>query len=465
MVTGIYYIRLMSRPRAACLTIFVIVALAGAEFFPTLHSTAFRFVSAFAQSASADRSAQQAPAIGSYTGPGSCAASSCHGSVRPVAGSRILQTEYTIWVVQDKHARATEVLNNPVSLRMAKLLGIGRPDSEQKCLTCHALDAPAQQRAKSYTAEGVSCEACHGPASGWLGPHTTRGWTHAQSVAAGMHDTKDLMQRTEKCASCHIGSAGKSVDHEMIAAGHPDLVFDLEAFSAAMPRHWRSDDVWQNVRAWGVGQIVQLREGLERLSQRSKDGAWPEYSELDCFSCHHSLTRPEDSWRQELGYRDRRPGNPPWNHARYAVARTIVRVNDPEASKALDSQLQNLAAEVSKLQADRARIAASVAALQGSLQVAAQRLASAPVDRARTIQYARAIAEDAERISNGGERSAEQAAMSLETLVGTLSQNKEVDPAAARAALDRLFQQLENPSGYDPRRFEPLLRRITDLLR
>jgi hypothetical protein len=77
----------------------------------------------------------------------------------------------------------------------------------------------------------------------------------------------------------------------------------------------------------------------------------------------------------------------------------------------------------------------------------------------------RAIAEDAERISSGGERSAEQAAMSLETLVGTLSQNKDVDPASARAALDRLFQQLENPSGYDPRRFQALLQRITDLLR
>lgn len=407
----------------------------------------------------------QTPAAGSYTGPGSCAASSCHGSVRPVAGSRILQTEYTTWVVQDKHAQATEVLSNAVSLRMAKILGIGRPDTEQKCLTCHAVDAPAQQRARSYTAEGVSCEACHGPASGWLGPHTTRGWTHAQSVAAGMYDTKDLVRRTEKCASCHIGGGDKSVDHEMIAAGHPDLVFDLEAFSAAMPRHWRNEDPWQNVRSWSVGQIVQLREGLERLAQRSKSGVWPEYAELDCFSCHHSLTRAENSWRQELGYTNRRPGNPPWNHARYAIARHVARVADPGAADSLDSQIQSLAGEASKLQTDRARLAGSTVALQNSLDALARRLASAPVDRARTIQYVRAIAEDAERIAGGGERSAEQAAMSLETLLGTLAQNKEVDQAAARAALDRLFQQLENPSGYDPRRFEPLLRNVTSVLR
>jgi len=30
------------------------------------------------------------------------------------------------------------------------------------------------------------------------------------------------------------------VDHEMIAAGHPDLFFELDSFSAVMPRHWKS---------------------------------------------------------------------------------------------------------------------------------------------------------------------------------------------------------------------------------
>ena len=80
----------------------------------------------------------QAPSSrGSYTGPGSCAAASCHGSVRPVAGSRILQTEYTTWVVQDKHAKATAVLSNNVSQRMAKILGLPRADTAPKCLACH----------------------------------------------------------------------------------------------------------------------------------------------------------------------------------------------------------------------------------------------------------------------------------------------------------------------------------------
>ena len=418
-----------------------------------------------------DAPAAQAPSSPSYTGPGSCAASSCHGSVRPVAGSRILQTEYTTWVVQDKHAKATSVLGSAVSQRMARILGLPRADTAPKCLACHALDVPEAQRARSYTAEGVSCEACHGPASGWLGPHTTRGWTHAQSVALGMIDTKDAVKRTEQCASCHVGTADKWVDHEMIAAGHPDLVFDLEAFSAAMPRHWQSApsaDPWQNVRSWSVGQIVQLREGLERAGRRAAapaDRAWPEYAELDCFSCHHSLTRPEDSWRQELGYAERRPGNVPWNAARFAVARHVARAADASVGDKLEADVRQFAAEISKLQGDRTRIANAASGVRGTLDALARRLASAPVDRAGTLRYARAIVDDAERISNGGERSAEQAAMSLETLLGALAQNGGgVDGAAARAALDRLFQQLENPSGYDPRRFAPQLRLVGELL-
>src|SRR5918994_2656170 len=439
----------------------------------SISTSALVFAAALTQSLTATapappaqpQSLPRAPATGAFTGPGSCAATACHGAVRPVRGNRILQTEYSVWIAQDRHARAVEVLTNQVSTRMGRILGIGRADTAPKCLACHSLDVPEGRQARSFTSEGVSCEACHGPASGWLGPHTTRGWTHQQSVQLGMYDTKDPVKRTERCLSCHLGTAEKQVDHEMIAAGHPDLVFDLEAFSAAMPRHWRNEDPWQNVRAWSVGQIVQLREGLERLSQRSKGKVWPEYAELDCFSCHHSLTRPENSWRQEQGYRNRRPGNPPWNHARFAVARHVARVAEPGSADALETQIQNLAEEVSKLQTDRARIAGATLAVQSSLDALARRLSTAPVDRARTIQYVRAIAEDAERIASAGERSAEQAAMSLETLLGTLAQNTEVDSAASRAALDRLFQQLENPSGYDPRRFAPLLRRMTDALR
>ena len=119
-------------------------------------------------SAAAPFTASPQPAIDSsnYVGPGSCSAVACHGAIRPVAGARILQTEYSTWVSQDRHARATEVLGNMVSQRMGRILGIGNPLQAQKCLACHSLDVPASARGRNFASEGVSCEACHGPATG-----------------------------------------------------------------------------------------------------------------------------------------------------------------------------------------------------------------------------------------------------------------------------------------------------------
>jgi hypothetical protein len=175
-------------------------------------------------------SAQNEPV--KYIGPGSCAATSCHGSVKPVVGSRILQNEYSTWIVRDKHSRAYQALTGDVGERMARILKLGvKAEESPKCLACHALNPPPEQRGRVFEiSEGVSCENCHGPASGWLGPHTTRTWTHEKSLTLGMHDTRNVIPRTEKCLECHLGTKNKFVDHEMIAAGHPDLYFDWIRF-------------------------------------------------------------------------------------------------------------------------------------------------------------------------------------------------------------------------------------------
>src|SRR5580693_3962788 len=109
---------------------------------------------------------------GKYTGPGSCGSTSCHGGIRPRSDNAVLQNEFTTWTLHDKHARATAVLSNDVGKRMGKILGI-EPVQSQKCMVCHSLNVPEERQTRSFDkAEGVSCEACHGPASAWLGPHT-----------------------------------------------------------------------------------------------------------------------------------------------------------------------------------------------------------------------------------------------------------------------------------------------------
>jgi hypothetical protein len=419
-----------------------------------------------------------------YIGPGSCAATSCHGSVKPVAGSRILQNEYSTWIIQDKHSRAYQALTGDVGERMARILKLGtKAEEAPKCLGCHALYTTPEQHGRAFEiSEGVSCENCHGPASAWLGPHTTRSWAHEKSVALGMHDTRNVIHRTEKCLECHLGTRNKFVDHEMIAAGHPDLYFELDSFSAVMPRHWKSpresepgksveDAAWVGVREWSAGQAVQLRASMERLMWRAKNerfdkkDVWPEYSELSCFACHHSLGPAKDSWRQEHGYIERRPGDPAWNASRYTVFRLLAKQIDSASGQELDRQLLVVSEEMSKLNPDRNVVASAASAAAPLAQRIAERLATMQYDQAVTLRMLQRIPDDAENIALADERAAEQAAMALDSLY--IAYSKDAKPANAtevRAAINGLFQQLENPSSYNADQFASALRRIRTLL-
>jgi hypothetical protein len=421
-----------------------------------------------------------------YIGPGSCAATSCHGSVKPVAESRILQTEYTTWILKDKHSRGYQALTGDVGERMARILKLGtKAEESPKCLACHALYTTPEQRGRAFEiSEGVSCENCHGPASAWLGPHATRDWPHEKSVAAGMHDTRNVIHRTEKCLECHLGSKEKFVDHEMIAAGHPDLYFELDSFSAVMPRHWKEprelapgkpaeDPNWVGVRAWSIGQAVQLRAAMERLAWRAKGAAnpdakkdaWPEYSELSCMACHHSLGPAKESWRQGHGYSGRRPGNPAWNASRYLVFRTLARQVDPALAQELDRRLAAVYDEMSKLNPDRSMVNAAAVSAAPVAEQFAERLATVPYDSLIALRAMQGITQDAENVSLGDERAAEQAAMALDSLY--IAYSRQANPpnaAEVRTAINGLFQQLENPSAYNADQFASSLKRIHDLL-
>src|ERR1700675_3685842 len=86
-----------------------------------------------------------------YIGPGSCAATSCHGSVKPVAGSRILQNEYSTWIIQDKHSRAYQALTGDAGDRMVRILKLGtKAEVASKCLACHALNTTPEQRGRPF---------------------------------------------------------------------------------------------------------------------------------------------------------------------------------------------------------------------------------------------------------------------------------------------------------------------------
>ena len=365
---------------------------------------------------------------------------------------------------------------------MAKILGLGKAETAPKCLACHALAPPAEMRGRPFeVTDGVTCENCHGPAQGWLGQHTAKDSPekHAQSVRDfHMVDTRNVIVRTDKCLECHLGIPSKFVDHEMIAAGHPDLYFELDSFSVVMPRHWNiprlhadgtpaEDPAWEGVREWSAGQAVQLRAAMDRVAWRArgerydKKNVWPEYSELSCIACHHSLTAAKDSWRQEHGYPGRRPGDPAWNASRYVVFRLMAKEVDAAAAQDLDQKLQAVALEMSKLNPDRTAAAASAAAAAPIAHHFAERLAGMTYDRAMVLRMMQSICDNAEEISLADERAAEQATMAMDSLYIAYSKDaKPANAAEVRANINALFQQVENASAYNADTFAAALRRI-----
>ena len=188
-----------------------------------------------------------------FAGSAGCSASSCHG------GGGSTQSEFTQWSKLDfHHERPFATLTTPRAARIAENLKISDPTQDARCTVCHAplQTVPAGLLSKdNKITEGVSCENCHAPAENWLRSHTRKDWTTADRVQAGMRDLKNLYVRANTCVACH-----QNVDAETRAAGHPELMFELDGQSATEPRHWAKSKDKPGPQIWLVGQAVALRE-------------------------------------------------------------------------------------------------------------------------------------------------------------------------------------------------------------
>lgn len=230
---------------------------------------------------------------------------------------RVRMSEWQIWQQQDKHANAYQVLLEPRSQRIGKLLGKDVLAAETGCIQCHTSNTVAELWSPACIvndenpsiAEGVSCQTCHGPAELWEAEHIKPGWrelTLDEKARFGFKTMENPIERANMCTSCHVGSAelGRVITHEMYAAGHPMLSgFEMEAFADKMPRHWRylhekpgaPPFNFERTRAVLVGSIAALQNSLTLAA--ASGATWPELARFECYSCHHQLRSP--SWRQE----------------------------------------------------------------------------------------------------------------------------------------------------------------------
>jgi uncharacterized protein (DUF3084 family) len=143
-----------------------------------------------------------------------------------------------------------------------------------------------------------------------------------------------------------------------------------------------------------------------------------------------------------------------------------VREADSGAGQQLESEVGKLYGLVSALGSDRGQIATQAAAAAQIADRLAPRMAAAQFDQAAALRLLKNISGDAGYISGQGERSAEQAAMVLDSLFVAYSMNTKVDNAEQiRTAIHGLFQQLNDPSSYNAPRFAQQMRALNDLIR
>jgi hypothetical protein len=346
-----------------------------------------------------------------YTGTGSCAASNCHGAKKPAQKPGDPDDTYTIWAAKDKHNKAYNTLTKKESAAIVQKMKLAKATEEPKCLGCHALKLSKDQltaKAKYDVADGVSCDSCHGPAEKWLEGHdkgTKGGWPHEKSVTMGMYDTKDVYKRAELCVSCHL-----AIEAEMITAGHPSMIFELDSFSANQPPHWKDVKEWFGPLAWSTGQAFALKESLQEVSKRAKGNA------------------PEAIFAESVA------------QARgHAIAlRPFVAQVAADSGKALDDVLAGLGDGKDKAKA--AAAADSGAKLAADL---AKKVSQAKLNKDVVWNTVKGLIADPQRATAAGLRSAEQVAMAVDSLFKAYNPvGKPAEAKAIDAAIGKMFDEL-----------------------
>jgi hypothetical protein len=328
-------------------------------------------------------------------------------------------TEFAVWSRDDKHAQAYKLLETDLGQRICKALQIDLQDgtSSQQCLSCHADWRKGTSRPKPFDVrQGVTCEACHGPASNWANPtlHQQEEWRRVSPDEKfkkhGMIDIRDPITRARVCNSCHIGDRdqGKFITHEMYAAGHPPLPpIEPESFADQMPRHWRlliekpdfeHRPAYEQVNRFRSGEasrsrgamlggVEALRSSIRQLAGEvtQAKGPSPDFAVFDCAACHHELT--SNSWRLERGYGGNPPGRPPaaaWPTVLVPLAIRHAAADDAEFNKRhaeFRVKLKTLQTAIaSRPFGDPPGVAAAAAELDAWLESLTTSAATKPVD-------------------------------------------------------------------------------------
>jgi len=393
--------------------------------------------------------AQQAESGRKHLGVATCAASVCHGKIAAQPDGHVGQNEYRIWTQDDRHAQAYHALEQPLAKRIAASLGLGSATTETLCLDCHTDHVAKERRGPRFQlSDGVTFEACHGGAETWIESHYGEGRTHRQNLADGMYPSEQPLARAQLCLSCHAGTKDKFANHLLMAAGHPRLSFELEAYTTNQPAHYVVDADYKErkgkidgVNLWLTGQLESARALLLLQSELLRPpGLFPELALYDCHSCHHPMDQPHGS-AQRAGVR---PGTLRLQTQNLVVLQVALNKVEPHAGEELGGLTSAL---VKAGQRDADAVKAAAGALLAWLK-AHEALSRRAFSHAEVQEVRRLLVGYAASDKVGDYAVAEQIVLGVESLSYAVG-----DRAAKKAALDKLFNAVKSGSSFNPTQF------------
>lgn len=167
------------------------------------------------------------------------------------------KAEYEVWD-KTKHAASFKDLHRHE--KVAEILAAAGGDKNIRkntlCVQCHYTLEQADESSAATARTSVSCESCHGAASGWLKVHNDYGGPDVKrdtepaahrddrikkSVEAGMRRPESPYDLAANCLNCHslarAGVDGATIA-KMLAAGHPiNADYELVKYSLGTVRH------------------------------------------------------------------------------------------------------------------------------------------------------------------------------------------------------------------------------------
>ncbi|MEQ1439445.1 multiheme c-type cytochrome [Fontimonas sp. SYSU GA230001] len=398
-----------------------------------------------------------------HVGVATCAGSNCHGSQRPFEDSPVLQNEYFLWQRDDAHSNAYKLLQTADAKRIAANLGLKDATSAPECLTCHTDYVPEKLRGRRYAmSEGVGCEACHGGAKAWLGPHVS-GNTHAQNIEQGLYPLEDPVARGRLCLHCHMGTKDKPIDHRIMGAGHPPLEFELDTFTNIQPAHFRVDKDYRQrktyapgAKVWAVGQLLAAETFLSGLlGERFADrGMFPELVFFDCNACHHAMQQPR--WNAGVGG-PLGPGEPRLADAYLVMSGAVLAVLQPESGARWTAALAELH-RASAQSVPKTREAAQK--LREIASAALPEIARRDIGKTQAVELMLRVAQIGIDTQAGNYTAAKQIYYASDALSAYLRQEHGVAKQALQGPLDELFAAVDAPRSYNPDSLRSALRKL-----